>query len=1139
MNCKMNKRATIWSCIALASLSASAFDGGTNTIPDGASYTELNIGTDISNTVVSLTNGTATVSKFVRLGANDSSTNNFFKIEDGATLEIGTLNAPSNDGIVIGNTVGDSMIIKNASMVESSKLTMGAAEGETSRISIKGTDSTLLVTQDTSIGALGDNNEINVTGGGKFEVRGLLSVGSTNTVDNKIEIDRESTLSVTGLDKVNIAEGNAVVVNGTLQAKGDVSTSALDASKVSFNSGSKVLVDDTLIDDIENGYAIVLNESATWDTQGGDARIGFSTSGNSLTINNETDITITNTLTAGDESDRNQLNIQDDAILAAKTLNIGQSGSSNTLNIENNAQLNVTNGTISVGVSKTAQSNKVYLKDDATLNASSITIGSAGKNNEYIQSGGTATVTSKMHIGEGSGADGNKLKITGGSLSVSDLNLGADGNKGNTASVSGDDASLIVQNMLTIGSATSSNNTVTVRDGGTLQVKQGNIAIGSTNNSLTVADGGILKTLGWDFETQTGLATNILFKSGSTLHMQGDLMGTNMVEGGRNFVLDGTNSSWTTTTNMFVGYGINNNSLTLTNGATATTTTNLYIGFASAYNNVNITGTNSSLDIGSDLYIGTSTNSSEGNSLYVLNGAQVSVGNDAYLYRASTLKIDSKSQVSITGNYEQDKFSTLEVGVSSNQVQPNLVVGGSANFYNDTSTTNYPMLKVFDDGIAESNVVTIVQASDISINDKEATTTLIRDNVQTNLLLDFKVSISNDVNQNMLIVLDDFIKHSLKDAADLDGMLADISDEIEALAANTNEFAQAMLKQFQDGMTDQEANQAMHNYYGEKASSIPANNAINLGIQNVAEQLTMRADNTRSRRGMATSQASFDKPEGTSGPHQSGQELQGWVSFYGSKGSMDAAGGFSQYDSSLSGFLIGADMAYNDNILFGLAGGSGSSSLDKGDADIDTKTIYGSAYASIGTEDWFTDINLIYGNSDVDATLGSTFDTTADYSAYNMALYMGGGKEISGDYLIFTPQASFLANYYAQYSYEEESSDAVARKVYSFNQFYFQSSLGASLAMYTSAGEVTFKPEISAYWLHEWNAKEEDLDFRLQGGSNRYTMQLQAPEQDILKLGIGSSAKVGEYLELRADLNTRLGKDYSDYTLLGSLRYQF
>ena len=61
----------------------------------------------------------------------------------------------------------------------------------------------------------------------------------------------------------------------------------------------------------------------------------------------------------------------------------------------------------------------------------------------------------------------------------------------------------------------------------------------------------------------------------------------------------------------------------------------------------------------------------------------------------------------------------------------------------------------------------------------------------------------------------------------------------------------------------------------------------------------------------------------------------------------------------------------------------------------------------------------------------------------------------------------------------------------------------------------------------------------IDGNGTEYNMLLQAPESDILKLGAGLAAKMTEYLELRADLDTRWSSNYSDYTLFGSLRYQF
>jgi outer membrane autotransporter protein len=167
------------------------------------------------------------------------------------------------------------------------------------------------------------------------------------------------------------------------------------------------------------------------------------------------------------------------------------------------------------------------------------------------------------------------------------------------------------------------------------------------------------------------------------------------------------------------------------------------------------------------------------------------------------------------------------------------------------------------------------------------------------------------------------------------------------------------------------------------------------------------------------------------------------------------------------------------------------------------------------------------------------FDTTSEYSAENFAFYVGGGKEIITDYFIFTPQLSVLANSYSQESYTEEASNAVGREIDSFDAFYFQSSLGCSMAMYMGSEVFTFKPEIRAHWLHEWLGDDETINYNLIGGAETYRLALQAPEEDILKIGVGAAAQFGEYLELRADFDSRHSSNYSDYTLLGSLRYQF
>ncbi|MEN7974067.1 MAG: autotransporter outer membrane beta-barrel domain-containing protein, partial [Verrucomicrobiota bacterium] len=556
--------------------------------------------------------------------------------------------------------------------------------------------------------------------------------------------------------------------------------------------------------------------------------------------------------------------------------------------------------------------------------------------------------------------------------------------------------------------------------------------------------------------------------------------------------------------------------------------TNLYIGYLSQDNTVTVGGTNSTLAIGADLFIGTETNDSLYNTLAVLDGADVSIGNNAFLYRGATLKIDSKSQVHVKGDYEQDEYSSLEIGISSNQVAPNLIVDGTAGFTPSYNPENEPVLKIFNEGVGESNVITIVQADAITIDGEEASTASLKYHIHTNLLLGFNITLSNGVD-NSFIVLDDFIKYSSGEAGDLEGQLLSISEEIEAL--HTTESSNML--HIIEGMTSaEEIYTAYDNYFGEKMGSAPMHNVVNQGVGTVASELTGRGDTTRDR--MAAS-----APAGAAGPHAEEQELQGWIAGYGQRGDKSAADGFDAYDSSVNGFIIGADLSVSKGILVGLAGGSSSGSVDKDNgASGDTKTTYLAAYTSMGTKDWFMDGSMIYGSSSIDNKLGDTFDTTAAYDAKNIAFYLGGGKEIIGKYLIITPQASILANYYEQDAYEEESS-IVGRSVDGFDTLYLQSSIGGSIALYTTMGELTLKPELRVHWLHEFNGDEESLPYQLIGGTGNYNMLLQAPEEDILKIGAGVSSKLSELLEIRFDLDTRMGSNYSDYTATGSLRYQF
>ncbi|MBN2785788.1 MAG: autotransporter domain-containing protein, partial [Pontiellaceae bacterium] len=996
------------------------------------------------------------------------------------------------------------------------------------------------------IGDISDDNSLTLTNGAKATASDIIYIG------NKADASGNS-LNVYGSNSV-LTAGNKVFVgfagdeNNLTISDGGTATAALDL-KVGVSSGAEknsIVVGTnstlTVSRNLIVGSAGAKNtftaeDGATVDIAG-DLTLGESSASNTLNIlTNGTQITVHGDVEIGDAGgSSNHLNIQDGSAAFDQVLTIGTSGDSN------HATIAGTNGVLTAQTLTIGDEGKNnYLKitsGGSVAIASNVTLGVTGDGNyiEMSDSNSTFTATQNMVIGQ-AGSE-NQFKIYGGTMKVeNNLYLGNSADsEANSILISGEQAILEVADSLYVGSSVSSNNSVTVKNGGTLFASaQENIVMGDAeNNLLTVANGGTLKTYAWDFAALTNSATNIVFDSGATLQLMGTLDGTNMVEGGLNIVLDGTNANWTAT-DIYVGKKTGNNSLTLTNGASALAVSDLYIGYVSSNNLVTVEGNGSVLTVGHDLSIGTDTNKTAYNTLEVLSGGSLIVSNDVSLFYGANLKIGSTSQATVLGDYEQDRYSTLTFGISSNQVQPNLAVGGTMALASSASVDNYPTIKVYDEGIAESNVITIVKAGNITIDGTAASTSLLEANIATNLLLGFDVTLSNGVDSTY-IMLDNFIQHSIGQAGNLDGQLMDVADSITLLKAAGDSNAVAMAQTIAYLSGESQVRQVMDNYYGSKMSSAPAHNAINSGLNSVAEQLTKRADNTRAR-----VIASRTAPSGAAGPHMPEQDLQGWITGYKSWISKSSGSGFDGYDGSINGFLIGGDVVIDSGLLVGAAAGSGSASINKDNGgDVDTRTTVGSIYASAGTDDWFADASLILAKSSADTTMGSTFNTTGSFDAKNVAVYFGGGKEIIGNYLIFTPQASLLGNYYSQDGYTESSTTAVARHIDGLDTLYVQGSIGCNVGFYSYMGDTVIKPEIRAFWLHEFNAREEDLNYSLVGASDLYNLQLQAPEEDIIKLGAGVAAKMGEYLELRADLDTRRASGgYSDYTVLGSIRYQF
>ena len=1124
------------------------------------------LGSGSANNRYNQTNGTNTVAGGFIIGRTEDATGKTGHVDDDAVETTGNLAIVGTNStldiqqnLTVGLEGGGSILtIRDGGTVNvSNDVVIGETVGDNYIYLQRGSNTQFNVTGNLVVGKEGGSNRF-AAYGGTADIGGSLYLGaSTNQHEIKNFIHLETTHAVLNVaGAIHIGASNSV---NTLDLAKGATASAQDLFVGAYEGVSNNVVtvtgDDSLLS--------VSNQLAIGSNSGSNNAVNVG-SGGILFVLNPTNIVIGTTAT---NDLNNRLNINSGGTL--HTIDWDYAAVSTNIVLDSGSTLEldgVFSGTNQLDGGFELALNGATATPNWNTGTNVLYVGYETDGNTLtIKEGGLATTTTNLIVGNSSKSTGNTLSVTGLSSRVeigNHLIVGNTGSSGNAMDILGG-GQINATNNFILGSASDSNSGLLEGFAGTNSALNvmGDLTVGLkgdgnelqiSSNAVVAVDG--LATIGSDSDNNilrlTGsnavlnVASNLVVgaktATGNKLEitkgaatLDNDLIIGSHTNGNDNVVtVSGSNSTLNVGNDLIVGDIGTGNSLVITDGATNNIANNAWIGLASADNWIEARGTNSLLMVGNNLYVGSTNEASSGSRLGAYEAARIFIGGNLSMSTNGTIEIDYGAQIEVGNDYNQGEFSALSIRISTNSAITNLVVAGTANFAEDTiiSVTSDGTISELVDEDGNTNKIerTIVAAGTLMIADQDATTDLLHSsiNFQTNALVDFSYTVTNDT-----IFLDNFIKRSWADAAGLEGMLAKVADEIEGMAAMSNEFAQAMDLKFQDGVTD--INKAMNDYYGKKPSSAPMHNVVNQGIGLLASELTVRSDTTRKR-------ATAPVPSGASGPHAWNQELQGWIAGYGSWGTKDGADGFHGYDANLSGFVIGADLAVSKNILVGLAGGSNYGDVDKNNgASGDTKTTYGAAYASVGTKDWFLDSSVIYGSSSINNTLGDVFDTTASYDARNLAFYLGGGKEIIGKYLVITPEASLLANQYEQDAYDEKSSDAVARSVDSFDALYVQSSLGCSLGLYTAMGEVVLKPELRAHWLHEFSG-EESLPYRLIGGDGTpYNMLLQAPEEDILKLGAGIAAKMSEYLDLRFDLDTRLGSDYSDYTVTGSLRYQF
>ena len=537
-------------------------------VTDGGTWTnsaELHIGYRGSSNSLVISNGSTVASLSGRIGHNAISSNN-------SVLVTGSKSLWTNSGF--GNFSvgfegsGNSLIISDGATVANTSSSIGN-------------------------GSSSSNNSVLVTG-----TRSRWTNSATLYVGNG---SSSSSNSLVISDGATVANGTGYIGNGSSSSNNSVLVTGTgstwtNSATLYLGNGSRSSSNSLVISD--GGKVAVVSNSS----------IGFGSSAS----NNSVLVTGTNSLWTN-----------------SAELHVGYRGSSNSLVISNGGTVAVASNSY-IGFTNTPSNNSALVTGTSSLWTSSgdLYVGYYGGsgNSLVISNGGTVAVGTNLVISALAGASNNSVSISGGNLTVSNgqIDIGRAGS--GTLNVTG--GMVTVRELL----ATNGANSMINFNGGTIisegtTVSNGSIfKIGDTGSGATFIANGGTHSFASMIVGKEGSSNRLIISNGGRVTNGTGLTGEDASSSDNSVLVTGTNSLWTNSGSLYVGFFGAGNSLVISNGGTVANTFG-EIGAQSSSNSVLVTGTNSFWVNSNSLSVGSVGSS---NSLVITNGGTVA-NKDGYI----------------------------------------------------------------------------------------------------------------------------------------------------------------------------------------------------------------------------------------------------------------------------------------------------------------------------------------------------------------------------------------------------------------------------------------------------------------------------------------------------------------------------
>jgi outer membrane autotransporter protein len=279
---------------------------------------------------------------------------------------------------------------------------------------------------------------------------------------------------------------------------------------------------------------------------------------------------------------------------------------------------------------------------------------------------------------------------------------------------------------------------------------------------------------------------------------------------------------------------------------------------------------------------------------------------------------------------------------------------------------------------------------------------------------------------------------------------------------------------------------------------------------------------------------------------------QTWGRAYVADVDQERADGFEGYDALVVGGVVGVDRRFDQAVL-GLAGGLSEMTLTGANGNNGEATsLQGTAYASYFTDLFYLNAHVSYAVSDVETIEVEDFGYSADYDANNLSFFVGAGFGLKSfdDSVLFTPEVSLLSTRYARDGYTSSSAKGSSfglmdREFESYDQWSHQSEVGAAVSMVrvldSARLQMAFQPELRAHWVHQFEPEMDAESYRFTGSVDTLNAQLQAREEDLIRLGAGVRfwSWNSQTTEFGLNLDHLMGGSYAEWMVSGHFIHRF